>query len=281
MDAKTKLALEKQAVKIRKDIVTAVHSAKSGHPGGSLSLADTLTYLYFYKMNVDSKNPSDPDRDRFVLSKGHTAPALYSVLAEKGYFSTDELLKLRKTGAMLQGHPDMKHIPGIDMTTGSLGQGISAAIGMALGGKLSGKNFTVYAALGDGEIQEGQVWEAAMAAAHYKLDNLVAVVDNNNLQIDGKVSDVMSVYPIIDKFAAFGWNVATCDAHDFDSIDAAFEQTKEKNGKPWVIVQKSVKGKGVSFMEDNAAWHGTAPNDEQYAQAMADLDKIEKELEER
>ncbi len=281
MDAKTKLALEKQAVKIRKDIITAVHSAKSGHPGGSLSLADTLTYLYFYKMNVDSKNPSDPDRDRFVLSKGHTAPALYSVLAEKGYFSTDELLKLRKTGAMLQGHPDMKHIPGIDMTTGSLGQGISAAVGMALGGKLSGKNFTVYAALGDGEIQEGQVWEAAMAAAHYKLDNLVAVVDNNNLQIDGKVSDVMSVYPITDKFAAFGWNVATCDAHDFDSIDAAFELTKEKNGKPWVIVQKSVKGKGVSFMEDNAAWHGTAPNDEQYAQAMADLDKIEKELEER
>lgn len=281
MDAKTKLALEKQAVKIRKDIVTAVHSAKSGHPGGSLSLADTLTYLYFYKMNVDSKNPSDPDRDRFVLSKGHTAPALYSVLAEKGFFSTDELLKLRKTGAMLQGHPDMKHIPGIDMTTGSLGQGISAAVGMALGGKLGGKNFTVYAALGDGEIQEGQVWEAAMAAAHYKLDNLVAIVDNNNLQIDGKVSDVMSVYPITDKFAAFGWNVATCDAHDFDSIDAAFEQTKEKNGKPWVIVQKSVKGKGVSFMEDNAAWHGTAPNDEQYAQAMADLDKIEKELEER
>lgn len=281
MDAKTKLALEKQAVKIRKDIVTAVHSAKSGHPGGSLSLADTLTYLYFYKMNVDSKNPSDPDRDRFVLSKGHTAPALYSVLAEKGFFSTDELLKLRKTGAMLQGHPDMKHIPGIDMTTGSLGQGISAAVGMALGGKLGGKNFTVYAALGDGEIQEGQVWEAAMAAAHYKLDNLVAIVDNNNLQIDGKVSDVMSVYPITDKFAAFGWNVAICDAHDFDSIDAAFEQTKEKNGKPWVIVQKSVKGKGVSFMEDNAAWHGTAPNDEQYAQAMADLDKIEKELEER
>lgn len=281
MDAKTKLALEKQAVKIRKDIITAVHSAKSGHPGGSLSLADTLTYLYFYKMNVDSKKPSDPDRDRFVLSKGHTAPALYSVLAEKGYFSTDELLKLRKTGAMLQGHPDMKHIPGIDMTTGSLGQGISAAVGMALGGKLSGKNFTVYAALGDGEIQEGQVWEAAMAAAHYKLDNLVAVVDNNNLQIDGKVSDVMSVYPITDKFAAFGWNVTTCAAHDFDSIDAAFEQTKEKNGKPWVIVQKSVKGKGVSFMEDNAAWHGTAPNDEQYAQAMADLDKIEKELEDR
>ena len=281
MDAKTKLALEKQAVKIRKDIITAVHSAKSGHPGGSLSLADTLTYLYFYKMNVDSKNPSDPDRDRFVLSKGHTAPALYSVLAEKGFFSTDELLKLRKTGAMLQGHPDMKHIPGIDMTTGSLGQGISAAVGMALGGKLGDKNFTVYAALGDGEIQEGQVWEAAMAAAHYKLDNLVAIVDNNNLQIDGKVSDVMSVYPITDKFAAFGWNVATCDAHDFDSIDAAFEQTKEKNGKPWVIVQKSVKGKDVSFMEDNAAWHGTAPNDEQYAQAMADLDKIEKELEER
>ena len=281
MDKQKKLDLMKKAACIRKYIIEEVFSAKSGHPGGSLSCTDIFTVLYFDEMRVDVKNPAWADRDRFVLSKGHTAPALYSVLAEKGFFSTDELLKLRKTGAMLQGHPDMKHIPGIDMTTGSLGQGISAAVGMALGGKLGDKNFTVYAALGDGEIQEGQVWEAAMAAAHYKLDNLVAIVDNNNLQIDGKVSDVMSVYPITDKFAAFGWNVATCDAHDFDSIDAAFEQTKEKNGKPWVIVQKSVKGKGVSFMEDNAAWHGTAPNDEQYAQAMADLDKIEKELEER
>lgn len=274
MDSKIKLELEKQANEIRKDIVTAVHSAKSGHPGGSLSLADTLTYLYFYKMKVGPKNPKDPDRDRFVLSKGHTAPAYYSVLAEKGFFPKEELLKLRKVGAMLQGHPDMKHIPGVDMTTGSLGQGISAAVGMALGGKIQNKDFTVYVALGDGEIQEGQVWEASMAAAHYKLDNLVAVVDNNGLQIDGNIADVMSPYPITDKFAAFGWNVTTCDAHDFDSIDAAFEKTKEKNGKPWVIVQKSIKGKGVSFMENQASWHGTAPNDEQYAQAMAELEKI-------
>ena len=279
MDAKIKLALEKQANEIRKDVVSAVHSAKSGHPGGSLSLTDTLTYLYFYKMNVNPENPKDPDRDRFVLSKGHTAPALYSVLAEKGYFDKAELLKLRKTGAMLQGHPDMKGTPGVDMSTGSLGQGVSTAVGMALGGKISNKSYTVYTALGDGEIQEGQVWEAAMAAAHYKLDNLVAIVDNNNLQIDGKVSDVMSVYPITDKFRAFGWNVTTCDAHDFDSIDAAFEMTKEKNGKPWVIVQKSIKGKGVSFMENEAKWHGSAPNDEQYEIAMADLAKIDEELE--
>ena len=279
MDSQTKLMLEKKAVEIRKDIVTAVHSAKSGHPGGSLSIADTITYLYFYKMNVNPNTPGNPDRDRLVLSKGHTAPALYSALAEKGYFTKEELLKLRKTNALLQGHPDMKHIPGVDMTTGSLGQGISAAVGMALSGKISNKNYTVYTILGDGEIQEGQVWEAAMFAAHYKLDNLVAIVDNNNLQIDGKVSDVMSVYPIDEKFAAFGWNVAKCDAHDFDSIDRAFENTKEKNGKPWVIIQKSVKGKGVSFMENQASWHGSAPNDEQYAIAMEDLDKISKELE--
>ena len=279
MDSQTKLMPEKKAVEIRKDIVTAVHSAKSGHPGGSLSIADTITYLYFYKMNVNPNTPGNPDRDRLVLSKGHTAPALYSTLAEKGYFAKEELLKLRKTNALLQGHPDMKHIPGVDMTTGSLGQGISAAVGMALSGKISNKNYTVYTILGDGEIQEGQVWEAAMFAAHYKLDNLVAIVDNNNLQIDGKVSDVMSVYPIDEKFAAFGWNVAKCDAHDFDSIDRAFENTKEKNGKPWVIIQKSVKGKGVSFMENQASWHGSAPNDEQYAIAMEDLDKISKELE--
>lgn len=271
--------LQEKALEVRKNIVTAVHSAKSGHPGGSLSIADTLTYLYFEKMNVDPKNPKMEDRDRFVLSKGHTTPALYSVLAEKGFFDKSELLKLRKTGAMLQGHPDMKGTPGIDMSTGSLGQGISTAVGMALGAKISQKSYTVYTALGDGEIQEGQVWEAAMAAAHYKLDNLVAVVDNNNLQIDGKVSDVMSVYPIDEKFASFGWNVAKCDGHDFDSIHAAFEQTKEKNGKPWVIIQTSVKGKGVSFMENQASWHGTAPNDEQYKQAMEDLEKIAKELE--
>lgn len=271
--------LQKTALEVRKGIVSAVHSAKSGHPGGSLSIADTLTYLYFEKMNVDPKNPKMENRDRFVLSKGHTAPALYSVLAEKGFFDKSELLKLRKTGAMLQGHPDMKGTPGVDMSTGSLGQGISTAVGMALGGKISGADYTVYTVLGDGEIQEGQVWEAAMSAAHYKLDNLVAVVDNNNLQIDGEVDKVMSVYPIDEKFAAFGWNVTTCDAHDFDSIHAAFEKTNEKNGKPWVIVQKSVKGKGVSFMENLASWHGTAPNDEQYAQAMADLEAIEKELE--
>jgi len=271
--------LQTKALEVRKSIVTAVHAAKSGHPGGSLSLADTLTYLYFYKMNIDPKNPKMENRDRFVLSKGHTAPCLYSVLAERGFFDKSELLKLRKTGAMLQGHPDMKGTPGVDMSTGSLGQGISTAVGMALGGKISGADYKVYAALGDGEIQEGQVWEAAMAAAHFGLDNLVAVVDNNNLQIDGEVSKVMSVYPIVDKFESFGWNVTTCDAHDFDSIHAAFEKTNEKNGKPWAIVQKSVKGKDVSFMENQASWHGSAPNDEQYAQAMADLEAIGKELE--
>lgn len=279
MDSKIKLSLKKQANEIRKDIVSEVHGAHSGHPGGSLSIADTITYLYFYKMNVNAKDPKNPDRDRLVLSKGHTAPALYAALAAKGYFDKSELLKLRQVGAMLQGHPDMKGTPGVDMSTGSLGQGISAAVGMALGGKISNKTFNVYTILGDGEIQEGQVWEAAMAASHYKLDNLVAVVDNNNLQIDGKVSDVMSVYPITDKFQAFGWNVATCDAHDFDSIDEAFEKTNNKNGKPWVIIQKSTKGKGVSFMENQASWHGSAPNDEQYKIAMEDLEKISKELE--
>ena len=278
MDAKMKLALEKVAVEVRKDIVTAVHSAKSGHPGGSLSLTDTLTYLYFYKMNVDPANPQDPDRDRFVLSKGHTAPALYSVLAEKGYFPKEELLKLRKTDALLQGHPDMKHIPGVDMSTGSLGQGISTAVGMALGGKISGKGFTVYTALGDGEIQEGQVWEAAMSAAHYKLDNLVAVVDNNNLQIDGTVEEVNSPYPIPEKFAAFGWNVIEICGNDFDEIDSAFTAAKEFKGKPTVIVAKTVKGKGVSFMENNCDWHGTAPNQEQYDKAMAELDAAMAEI---
>jgi transketolase len=279
MDLRMKKHLKKQAVMIRKDIINAVFYAQSGHPGGSLSVADTLTYLYFYKMNVDSENPNWPKRDRLVLSKGHTAPALYSVLAEKGFFDKSQLNFLRKTGAMLQGHPDMKHIPGVDMTTGSLGQGISAAVGMALGGKISNEGFTVYAILGDGELQEGQVWEAAMSASHFKLDNLVAVVDNNNLQIDGAVSDVMSVYPITDKFKSFGWNVTTCDAHDFDSIDDAFKKTEIKNGRPWVIVQKSIKGKGVSFMENNVEWHGKAPNKEQYDIAMSDLDRIEKGLE--
>ena len=281
MDNKTKLYLEKQAVQIRKDVVTEVYNARSGHPGGSLSVTDMLTYLYFYKMNIDPKNPKWEDRDRFVLSKGHTAPALYACLAEKGYFDRSELLKLRKTGAMLQGHPDMKGTPGIDMSTGSLGQGISTAVGMALGGKLTHKDYMVYCVLGDGEIEEGQVWEAAMAASQYKLDNLIAVVDNNDLQIDGRPEEVMSIYPLPDKFKAFGWNVTECNAHDFDDIDRAFEQAKEKNGKPWVIIQKSIKGKGVSFMEDVASWHGTAPKKDQYELAMEELDKARAELEEK
>lgn len=271
--------LQVKALEVRRGIVKSVYSAQSGHPGGSLSIADTLTYLYFEKLKVDQKNPSWKERDRFVLSKGHTAPALYSVLAEKGFFDKSELLKLRKVGAMLQGHPDMKGVPGVDMSTGSLGQGISVAVGMALSAKISGDDFSVYSILGDGELQEGQVWEAAMSAAHYKLDNLIAVVDNNGLQIDGKVSEVMSVYPIDEKFASFGWNVATCDGHDFDSLHEAFEKTNVKNGKPWVIIQKSVKGKCISFMENNAAWHGSAPNDEQFAQAIKELDQIAKDLE--
>ncbi len=281
MDEKTKLYLKKQAVQIRKDIITEVYNARSGHPGGSLSVTDMLTYLYFYKMNVDPKNPKWEDRDRFVLSKGHTAPALYACLAEKGYFDRSELLKLRKTGAMLQGHPDMKGTPGIDMSTGSLGQGISTAVGMALGGKLTNKDYMVYCVMGDGEIEEGQVWEATMAAAQYGLDNLIAVVDNNDLQIDGRPEEVMSIYPIPDKFKAFGWNVTECNAHDFDDIDRAFEEAKVKNGKPWVIIQKSIKGKGVSFMEDVASWHGTAPKKDQYELAMEELEKARAELEEK
>ncbi|MBP3267259.1 MAG: transketolase, partial [Ruminococcus sp.] len=238
----------------------------------------TLTYLYFNKMNVDAKDPENADRDRFVLSKGHTAPALYSVLAQKGYFSVDELKSLRHIGALLQGHPCI-HIPGVDMSSGSLGQGISAACGMALAGKISGKSYNVYTVLGDGEIEEGQVWEAAMFAAHYGLGNLVAVVDNNGLQIDGPITEVCSPEPITDKFAAFGWHVITMDAHDFDSIDAAFEEASKVTDKPVAIIQKSVKGKGVSFMENQVGWHGTAPNKEQYDQAMAELNAQLKELE--
>ena len=271
MDAKEKKALEVTACKVRLGILEGVFNAKSGHPGGSLSIADTLTYLYFSKMNVDPKNPDDPERDRFVLSKGHTAPALYSTLANKGYFSTEELKSLRHIGALLQGHPCI-HIPGVDMSSGSLGQGISAACGMALAGKTSGKSYKVYTVLGDGEIEEGQVWEASMFAAHYKLDNLVAIVDNNGLQIDGRISDVMSPYPITDKFAAFGWNVVEADAHDFDSLEKAFAAADACKGKPTVIVQKSVKGKGISFMEDQVSWHGTAPNAEQYEQAKGELE---------
>ena len=271
MDASIKKKLEITACKVRMGVIEGVYNAKSGHPGGSLSISDVLTYLYFAKLNVDPKNPKMPDRDRVVLSKGHCAPALYSVLAQRGFFSEDELKKLRHIGAMLQGHPDMKGTPGVDMSTGSLGQGISAACGMALGGKLSSAPYKVYAILGDGEIEEGQVWEAAMFAAHNQLDNLVAIVDNNGLQIDGKITDVCSPMPITDKFEAFGWHVITMDAHDFDDIERAFDEAEKINGKPVAIVQTSTKGKGVSFMEDQVGWHGSAPNTEQYEQAMSEL----------
>ena len=272
------LALKKTANEIRKGIVTAVHSAKSGHPGGSLSAADILTYLYFEEMNVDPKDPKKADRDRFVLSKGHIAPALYSTLAEKGYFPKEDLKTLRHVGSYLQGHPDMKHIPGVDMSSGSLGQGISAAVGMALSAKLDNADYRTYTLLGDGEIQEGQVWEAAMFAGARKLDNLVVIVDNNGLQIDGDIADVCSPYPIAEKFKAFNFNVIEIDAHDFDQIADAFKKAKATKGMPTAIIAKSIKGKGVSFMENRASWHGSAPNDEQYAQAMADLDKIGESL---
>ena len=278
MDEKIKKDLQKIACKVRMGVIEGTYNAKSGHPGGSLSISDTLTYLYFNKMNVDASNPEDPDRDRFVLSKGHTAPALYAVLAQKGYFAEEELKSLRHIGALLQGHPCI-HIPGVDMSSGSLGQGISAACGMALAGKLDGKSYKVYTILGDGEIEEGQVWEAAMFAAHKKFTNLVAIVDNNGLQIDGPISEVCSPEPITDKFAAFGWHVITMDAHDFDSIDRAFEAAEKVTDKPVAIIQKSVKGKGVSFMENQVGWHGTAPNKEQYDLAMAELSAQLKELE--
>ena len=272
MDLATKKELMKTACNVRMGVIEAVFSAKSGHPGGSLSISDLLTYLYFKEMKVDPKNPKCPDRDRLVLSKGHTAPGLYSVLAQKGYFPVDELKGLRQIGRMLQGHPDMKTIPGVDMSSGSLGQGISVACGMALSAKISNDPYRVFTILGDDEIQEGQVWEAAMFAGFRKLDNLIAIVDNNGLQIDGKIDDVNSPYPIDEKFKAFNWHVINLDdAHDFDKIEAAFEEAKTVKGKPVVIIQKSVKGKGVSFMENNAAWHGSAPNAEQYEQAMYEL----------
>ena len=267
------LELEKMANEIRKDIVTAVHSAKSGHPGGSLSSADIFTYLYFEEMNVDPANPKWEDRDRFVLSKGHVAPGLYSTLAEKGYFPKEDLKTLRHTGSYLQGHPDMKHIPGIDMSSGSLGQGVSVAVGMAAAGKYDKKDYRVYTLTGDGEIQEGQIWEAAMWAGHRKLDNLVVIVDNNNLQIDGSVEDVCSPYPIDKKFEAFKFHVINIDGNDFDQIRAAFKEARETKGMPTAIIAKTVKGKGVSFMENAAGWHGKAPNDEEYEIAMADLEK--------
>lgn len=269
-----KLELMKTANEVRKGIVTAVHSAKAGHPGGSLSAADIFTYLYFEEMNVDAKDPKNPDRDRFVLSKGHTAPGLYSVLAQKGYFPIEDLKTLRHTGSYLQGHPDMKHIPGVDMTSGSLGQGISAAVGMAIAGKLQGKDYRVYTLLGDGEIQEGQVWEAAMLAGHKKLDNLVVIVDNNNLQIDGAITEVNSPYPIDKKFEAFNFHVVNIDGNDFDQIEAAFKEARTVKGCPTAIIAKTLKGKGVSFMENQVGWHGKAPNDEEYEIAMKDLEKV-------
>ena len=268
-----KLELMKTANEVRKGIVTAVHSAKSGHPGGSLSAADIYTYLYFEEMNIDPKDPKKADRDRFVLSKGHTAPGYYSTLAHRGFFPVEDLTTLRKVGSYLQGHPDMKHIPGVDMSSGSLGQGISAAVGMAISAKLSDDDYRVYTLLGDGEIQEGQVWEASMLAGHRKLDNLVVIVDNNNLQIDGKITDVNSPYPIDKKFEAFNFHVINIDGNDFDQIEVAFKEARKTKGMPTAIIAKTIKGKGVSFMEDQAGWHGKAPNDEQYAQAMEELEK--------
>ena len=269
-----KLELQKTANEIRKGIITAVYSAKAGHPGGSLSAAELFTYLYFEEMNIDPENPKKEDRDRFVLSKGHTAPGLYSTLAHRGYFPVEDLKTLRHLGSYLQGHPDMKHIPGIDMSSGSLGQGISAAVGMALGAKLDGASYRVYTLLGDGEIEEGQVWEAAMFAGHRKLDNLVVIVDNNGLQIDGKIEDVCSPYPIDKKFEAFNFHVINvADGNDFDQVEAAFEEAKAVKGMPTAIVMKTVKGKGVSYMENAVDWLGKAPNDEQYEIAMADLEK--------
>lgn len=270
-----KLELQKMANEIRKGIITAVHSAKAGHPGGSLSATELFTYLYFEEMNIDPKNPKKADRDRFVLSKGHTAPGLYSTLAHKGYFPVEDLVTLRHIGSYLQGHPDMKHIPGIDMSSGSLGQGISAAVGMALSAKLSNESYSVYTLLGDGEIQEGQVWEAAMFAGHRKLDNLTVIVDNNGLQIDGNIEDVCSPYPIDKKFEAFNFHVINVeDGNDFEQLKAAFDEAKTVKGMPTAIIMKTVKGKDVSFMENNADWHGKAPNDEEFAIAMADLEKV-------
>ena len=268
-----KLKLMKTANEIRKGIVSSVHSAKAGHPGGSLSAADIFTYLYFEELRIDPKEPKKADRDRFVLSKGHTAPGLYSALAERGYFPKEDLLTLRHVGSYLQGHPDMKHIPGVDMSSGSLGQGISAAVGMAIAGKMDDADYRVYTLLGDGEIQEGQVWEASMLAASHKLDNLVVIVDNNNLQIDGTIEEVNSPYPIDKKFEAFNFNVIKIDGNDFDQIDAAFKEAKTVKGQPTAIIAKTVKGKGVSFMENQVGWHGKAPNDEEYKVAMEELEK--------
>lgn len=279
MDDSQKKQLSALATKIRMAAIEGTFHAKSGHPGGSLSAADALAYLYFAELRIDPHNPKDPDRDRFVLSKGHAAPAYYGALALKGYFPLEEIQSLRHVGAMLQGHPDMKGTPGVDMSTGSLGQGVSAAVGMALAGKLDHKDYRVYAILGDGEIEEGQVWEAAMFASHKKLDNLCLIVDNNDLQIDGTLDEVNSPYPIPEKFAAFGFEVEEIDGHDFDQLEAALNRAKTVKGKPFAIIQKTVKGKGVSFMENQVGWHGVAPNAEQYAAAMDELKNKLAELE--
>ena len=268
------LKLKQMANEVRKGVIVGTHSAKAGHPGGSLSAAELFTLLYFEEMNIDPADPKNPDRDRFVLSKGHTAPGLYAVLANRGYFPVEDLKTLRHTGSYLQGHPDMKHIPGVDMSSGSLGQGISAAVGMALSAKMSGKSYRVYTLLGDGEIEEGQVWEAAMFAGHRRLDNLVVIVDNNGLQIDGRIEDVCSPYPIDEKFKAFNFHVINvADGNDFDQLRAAFAEARQTKGMPTAIVMKTVKGKGVSYMENNVDWHGKAPNDEQFAIAMEELEK--------
>ena len=276
MDGEKKQFLIHEAAEIRKGALTAVYSANSGHPGGSLSIADILAYLFFEKLNIDKDNPDNPDRDRFVLSKGHTAPALYAALAEKGYFPKEDLKTFRHSGSYLQGHPDMKGVPGVDMTTGSLGLGVSAAGGMAKSAKIFSKSYRVYAILGDGELDEGQVWEAAMFAAHYKLDNLCLFIDWNGLQIDGDITKVMNPTPIDKKYEAFGFNVINIDGHNFDEIESAVRQAEACKGKPTAIICKTVKGKGVSFMENKYEWHGVAPNKEQYEQAMAELDKAEK-----
>ena len=268
-----KLALEKMAVEVRKGIVSSVHSAKAGHPGGSLSAADIFTYLYFEEMNIDPKNPKKEDRDRFVLSKGHTAPGLYAALANRGYFPVEDLLTLRHTGSYLQGHPDMKHIPGVDMSSGSLGQGLSAACGMALAGKMKHASYRVYALCGDGEIEEGQIWEAAMFAGFRRLDNLCVIIDNNNLQIDGAIDEVCSPYPIDKKFESFNFHVINIDGNDFAEIKKAFDEAKATKGMPTAIIAHTVKGKGVSYMENSVGWHGKAPNDEEYEIAMEDLRK--------
>ena len=279
MTSSEKKQLQMEACKVRMGVIEATHGAKAGHPGGSLSAADVFTYLYFKEMNIDPKNPKWEERDRFVLSKGHTAPGLYAALANRGFFPVEDLPTLRHIDSYLQGHPNMNTVPGVDMSTGSLGQGVSVAVGMALGAKHQGKTYRVYTLLGDGEIQEGQVWEACMAASHYKLDNLCVIVDNNGLQIDGDIAKVMSPYPIVDKLEAFGFHVEAVDGHDFEALEAAFRKAKEVKGAPTAIVMSTTKGKGVSFMENNAGWHGKAPNDQEYAKAMDELKALMAEVE--